>query len=97
MIASKRRLSTAPIPLPLPQKKILSLMAITVDVNNGPITASGLSAPGGIQLKSDNGDIEIQQTNGPLTIHGLNGGIKLQNATGDAELSTKNGAVSVAP
>ncbi|CAM3323629.1 DUF6677 domain-containing protein [Paenibacillus lupini] len=81
---------------PTPEVDPVPEMAITVDVNNGPITASGLSAPGGIQLKSDNGDIGVQQTNGPLTIHGLNGGIKLQNAAGDAELSTKNGAVSVA-
>lgn len=69
-------------------------MAITVDVNNGPIAASGLTVPGGLQLKSDNGDISARQIEGPLVIHGLNGGIKLQNVTGDAELSTKNGAVT---
>ncbi|MCM3631036.1 DUF4097 family beta strand repeat-containing protein [Paenibacillus glycanilyticus] len=83
-------------PLTETETESVPQMIITVDVNNGPITASGLSAPGGLQLKSDNGDIGVQQTEGPLVVHGLNGGIKLQDVTGDAELSTKNGAVTVA-
>ncbi|SFF27550.1 Putative adhesin [Paenibacillus catalpae] len=82
-------------PLTESETESVPQMTITVDVNNGPITASGLTAPGGLQLKSDNGDIGVQQIEGPLVIHGLNGGIKLQSVTGDAELTTRNGAVTV--
>ncbi|NIK72373.1 DUF6677 family protein [Paenibacillus sp. BK720] len=77
------------------EKNSVPKMEVTVDVNNGPVSASGLIAPGGVQLKSDNGDITAQQIEGPLVIHGLNGGINLQTVTGNAELSTKNGAITV--
>jgi Uncharacterized conserved protein len=81
---------------PLTEPETVPQMMIAVDVKNGPIIASGLLTPGGLQLKSDNGDIGVQQIEGPLVVHGLNGGIKLQSVTGDAELTTKNGAVTVA-
>ncbi|WP_336789245.1 DUF4097 family beta strand repeat-containing protein [Paenibacillus sp. MMO-177] len=87
-------LEAAETPINEPEKKSAPQMAITVDVNNGPVTVSGLKAPGGIQLKSDNGDIAVQQIEGHVVIHGLNGGIKLQTVKGDAELSTKNGAIT---
>ncbi|ACS99772.1 DUF6677 family protein [Paenibacillus sp. JDR-2] len=91
---SESDLNATETPLNESERNSVPQMAITVDVNNGPVTASGLNAPGGVQLKSDNGDIDAEQIKGPLVVHGLNGGIKLQTVTGDAELSTKNGAIT---
>ncbi|GLX66402.1 DUF4097 family beta strand repeat-containing protein [Paenibacillus glycanilyticus] len=84
----------AETPLTESETETVPQLAIAVDVNNGPISAGELAVPGGLQLKSDNGDIIVQKIEGPIVIHGLNGGIKLQNVTGNAELSTKNGAVT---
>lgn len=69
---------------------------LKVESGNGPVEVTGLTLPGGLEIKSNSGLVTVGNINGPVTVKGNNGGIHVNAVTGDSELETKNGTITAA-
>jgi hypothetical protein len=63
--------------------------------SNGAILLTGLSCPGGADLKSSNGAITVRGFTGDVLARTSNGAVTVEGATGDVEAHSSNGRIEV--
>ncbi|MEU0991913.1 DUF4097 family beta strand repeat-containing protein [Streptomyces sp. NPDC005953] len=70
-------------------------VAVTVEDDNGGVTASGFTTP--LKIKSDNGDITVRDSSGDLALKTDNGKVSTQGVSGKRiKAESDNGAVRIA-
>lgn len=70
-------------------------VAVTVEDDNGGVTASGFTTP--LKIKSDNGDITVRDSSGDLALRTDNGTVSTQGVSGKRiKAESDNGAVRIA-
>ncbi|MGM0882039.1 MAG: DUF4097 family beta strand repeat-containing protein [Bacillota bacterium] len=83
-------------PTPEAQLEQKPAVKLKVESGNGPVEVTGLTLPGGLEIKSNSGLVTIGNINGPVSVKGNNGGILVNAVTGDSNLETKNGTITAA-
>lgn len=76
------------------QVKVPRGLALTVDGDNGKVTASGFDTS--LKLYSDNGGVVVRDVSGPLELKSDNGSIRAERISGSSVVArSDNGAVSL--
>ncbi|MFJ8748913.1 DUF4097 family beta strand repeat-containing protein [Streptomyces sp. NPDC102441] len=69
-------------------------LALTVQGDNGKVTAAGFSAP--LKISSDNGGVQVRDMSGPLELGSDNGSIEAERISGSSVIArSDNGSVKL--
>ncbi|KPC84661.1 MULTISPECIES: DUF4097 family beta strand repeat-containing protein [Streptomyces] len=76
------------------QVKVPRGMALTVQGDNGEVTAAGFDVP--LKISADNGGVDVRDVSGPLELHADNGSIEAQRVSGGSVIArSDNGSVRI--
>ncbi|WP_405662055.1 DUF4097 domain-containing protein [Streptomyces sp. NBC_01166] len=69
-------------------------LALTVQGDNGKVTAAGFSAP--LKISADNGGVDVRDISGPLELHSDNGSVEAERVSGSSVIArSDNGSVRI--
>ncbi|MFE4449867.1 DUF4097 family beta strand repeat-containing protein [Streptomyces sp. NPDC056796] len=69
-------------------------LALTVQGNNGKVTAAGFDTP--LKITTDNGGVDVHDISGPLELHADNGSVEAQRVSGPSVIArSDNGRIRI--
>ncbi|MFD6279743.1 DUF4097 family beta strand repeat-containing protein [Streptomyces sp. NPDC060209] len=76
------------------QVKVPRGLALTVQGDNGKVTAAGFASP--LKISADNGGVNVRDVSGPLELHADNGSIEAERVSGNSVIArSDNGSVQL--
>lgn len=74
----------------------VSVRSVKLDIEsgNGSVAITELYVPGGLNIRSGSGVIQLSQIKGPVKVEAINGNIEAEAISGTSSFITKNGSVA---